>query len=323
MELRGNWADLIAGVGLEIDEVFNQAQEEYQPGIFALLNRVSGTGAQRNVTGKTGVGKIVLFDDGDDVPQRNRYKTYTTKIVYNNYGGFIEVSKNTIEDRDFAEIFDETRELGLAANITQDESGMQLFNGGFATTASVNGYLMSFYGDANPTFSTVHNTVVTSGSTQSNASSTGLKFSVANLETAYIALLQQQTDDGIPVSLMGKPTLVVAPFNMKKAQEATESEEDPTTANRNINVFVKGMGVDMATSLYLATTNNGSDNAWFLCVPGRHKLNHEVRQEPRFEQATSVKNLAATFVCSARWANSVTDWRRVWGSKGDGNSYSS
>jgi len=101
MELRGNWADLIAGVGLELDEVFNQAQEEYQPGIFALLNRVTGSGAQRNVTGKTGVGKISLFDDGDDVPQKNRVKTYTTQIVYNNYGGFLEVSKNTIEDRDF------------------------------------------------------------------------------------------------------------------------------------------------------------------------------------------------------------------------------
>lgn len=323
MELRGNWSDLIAGVGLELDEVFNQAQEEYQPGIFALLNRVTGSGAVRNVTGKTGIGKIQYFDDGDDVPNRVRFKTYTTRIAYNNYGGSLEVSKNTIEDRDFAEIFDETRELGLAANIAQDESGMQLFNGGFATTATVNGYVMSFYGDGNPTFSTVHATAVTGGSTNSNASATGLSFAFVNLETAYLALLTQHTDDGIPVSLMGKPTLVVAPANLKKAQEITEAEEDPSTANRNINVYTKGMGVDMAMSLYLASTNNGSDNAWFLVVPGRHKLNAEVRQEPRFEQAASIKNLAATFVCSARWANSVTDWRRTWGSKGDNNTYSS
>lgn len=323
MELRGNWSDLIAGVGLEIDEVFNQAQEEYQPGIFALLNRVTGAGAQRNVTGKTGVGKITLFDDGDDVPQNNRVKTYTTKIVYNNYGGFLEVSKNTIEDRDFAEIFDETRELGLAANISQDESGMQLFNGGFATTTDKNGYRLSLYGDGNPLFSTVHATTVPGGSTNSNASSTSIPFSFANLNTSYIALLQQHTDDGLPVSIMGKPTLVVAPANMKPAQEATQSQEDPSTANRNINVFVRGMGVDMATSLYLATTNSGLDSAWFLVVPGRHKINHEVRQEPRFEQAHSIKNLAATFVVSARWADSVTDWRRTWGSKGDNSAYSS
>jgi len=329
MELRGNWADLIAGVGLELDEVFNQAQEEYQPGIFALLNRVTGSGAQRNVTGKTGVGKISLFDDGDDVPQKNRVKTYTTQIVYNNYGGFLEVSKNTIEDRDFAEVFDETRELGLAANISQDEAGMQLFNGGFATTIDYNGYRMSWYGDGNPLFSTVHNTPVTNGSTQSNASATGLPFTFSNLETGYLALLTQKTDDGIPVSLMGKPTLVVAPFNLKKAQEITEAEEDPSTANRNINVYTKGMSVDMAMSLYLASTNTnttagtGTDAAWFFVVPGRHKLNAEVRQEPRFEQANSIKNLAATFVVSARWANSVTDWRRTWGSQGANATYSS
>jgi phage major head subunit gpT-like protein len=323
MELRGNWGDLIAGVGLELDEVFNQAQEEYQPGIFALLNRVTGSGAVRNVTGKTGVGKIHLFDDGDDVPQNVRTKTYTTRIVYNNYGGYLEVSKNTIEDRDFAEIFDETRELGLGANISQDESGMQLFNGGFSTTILVNGYNMSFYGDGNPTFSTVHSTPVQGGTTNSNASSTSLPFAFQNLETGYLALLTQHTDDGIPVSLMGKPTLVVAPFNMKKAQEITQAEEDPSTANRNINVYVKGMSTDMAMSLYLATTNSGNDNAWFLCVPSRHKLNFEVRQEPRFEQANSVKNLSATFVCSARWANSVTDWRRTWGSQGTNATYSS
>lgn len=332
MELRGNWADLIAGVGLELDEVFNQAQEEYQPGIFALLNRVTGSGAQRNVTGKTGVGKISLFDDGDDVPQKNRTKIYTTQIIYNNYGGFLEVSKNTIEDRDFAEVFDETRELGLAANISQDESGMQLFNGGFSTTTDLNGYRMSWYGDGNPLFSTVHATPVTNGTTQSNASATGLPFTFGNLETGYVALLTQKTDDGIPVSMMSKPTLVVSPFYLKKAQEITQAQEDPGTANRNINVFTKGMGVDMAMSLYLSAVINGnggnvvgagSDLAWFLVVPGRHKLNAEIRQEPRFEQATSIKNLAATFVVSSRWANSVTDWRRTWGSKGDNNSYAS
>lgn len=323
MELRGNWTDLIAGVGLEIGEVFNQAQEEYQPGIFSLLNRVSGTGAQRNVTGKTGLGKLSRFDDGDDVAEKNRYKTYTTKIVYNDYGGFIEVSKNTIEDRDFDNIFGETRELSLAANVSQDESGMQLFNGGFATTIDVRGYRMSFYGDGVPTFSTVHPTVVPGQSTQSNASSTSIPFSGDNLETAYVALLNQKTDDGIPVTLMGKPTLVLPSPLMKEGMEITQSQLKPETANNNINVYANGMGCDMATSLYLNASNGGSDTRWFLVVPGKHKLNHEVRQEPRLDQGKSIKNLATTFVVNARWANSVTDWRRTWASKGDNSAYAS
>ena len=67
MELRGKWTDLVGGVGLQIGELFNQAQDEYQPGIFALLNKLTLSGAERHVTGKTGLGRISLFDDGDVV----------------------------------------------------------------------------------------------------------------------------------------------------------------------------------------------------------------------------------------------------------------
>jgi hypothetical protein len=322
-ELRGNWADLIAGVGLQIAEIFNQAQDEYVPGIFNVLNNVSGQGAQRNITGKTGVGKISLFDDGDDVPGKNRYKTYTTQVVYNNYGGFMEVSANTIEDRNFAADFDEARELSIGANFSQDQSGMQLFNGGFATTTDVNGYRMSWYGDGKPLFSTIHPTTVPGGSTKSNASSTGLVLSYDNMETAYLALIQQQTDDGLPLAMRGKPMLVLPTNLRRKGLEITQSELKPDTANNAINVFVGGMGVDMTTSLFLDSVNGGSSTQWFLVVPGQHKINHETRRAPTLESEMSPKNRTMTFVVSARWANSVTDWRRTWGSKGDGNAYNS
>jgi len=323
METRGTWGDLIAGVGLQIAEVFNQAQEEYRPGIFALLNRVTGTGAERNVTGKTGIGKLARFDDADNLPGRRRYKTYNTEIVYNNYGGFVDVSKNTIEDRDFSADLDEMRDLSIGAGYSQDESGMQLFNGGFATTADVNGYRMSWYGDGEPLFSTVHSTVVPGASTQSNSSTTSIPFSHDNLETAYVAMLDQQTDDGQAIALMGKPTLVLPPNLLKEGLEVTESELEPTSANNAINVYKGGMAFDMAMSLFLNATNSGSNTAWFVVVPGRHHLNHEVRQEPRLESDVNIRNKVATFTVDARWADSVTDWRRTWGSKGDNTAYSS
>ena len=323
MELRGTWTDLIAGVGLEIGEVFDQGQEEYQPGIFRVLNNVSGTGAQRNVTGKTGLGRISLFDDGDDIPGGRRYKTYTTKVIYNNYGVHINVSKNTIEDRDWSSELSETKDLSIGANFSQDESGCQLFNGGFATTVNVNRYNMSWYGDGKPLFSTIHSTVVPGASTQSNASSTGILFTHDNLNTAHVALQEQQTDDGLPMAMNGKPMVVLPPALKKDGLEITQSQMDPTTANNAINVYVNGMGTDMAESTFLAASNGGSNTAWFLVVPGRHKLNHEVRQSPRLEQATNILNKGVTFTIDARWADSVTDWRRTWASKGDAAAYSS
>lgn len=147
-ENRGNWTDLIAGVGLEIAEVFDQGQEEYRPGIGNLLrSETDSENAERNVTGKTGVGKLKVFTDGDDIPSSRRYKTYTTKIVYNNYGVHVDVTKNTIEDRDFDSELDEMKDLSIGAGYSQDESGMQIFNGGFATTVAVNGYNVTWYGE--------------------------------------------------------------------------------------------------------------------------------------------------------------------------------
>lgn len=321
METRGTWTDLIAGVGLEISEVFDQGQEEYTPGINQVLIQTTGAGAQRHFTGKTGLGRLTMFDEGDDITVKRRYKTYETHVAYNFYGEAIQVTKAEIEDRNFEAQLDEMKDLSVAANFSQDESGMQLFNGGFATTTTVNGYKLTFYGDAKPTFSTVHPTVVPGGSTQSNASSTSIAFGHDNLETAKVAMTLQQTDDGIPMAMAGKPTLVV-PMNLEReAREETESALDPENANNAINVH-KGT-TNVVSSMFLDSTNGGSNTAWFLIVPGRTKFYHEVRQAPELETDVDILSKNATFTIDARWANYVKDYRRSWGSKGDLTTYSS
>lgn len=321
METRGTWTDLIAGVGLQIAEVFDQGQEEYTPGINQVLIKTTGTGAERHFTGKTGLGRLSLFEEGDDIAIKRRYKTYETHVAYNFYGEGIQVTKAEIEDRDFDAQLDEMKDLSVAANFSQDESGMQLFNGGFATTTTVNGYKLTFYGDAKPTFSTVHPTVVPGGSTQSNASSTSIPFGHDNLETGKVALTLQQTDDGIPLAMAGKPTLVV-PMNLEReAREETESMLDPENANNAINVH-RGT-TDVVSSMFLDATNGGSNTAWFLIVPGRTKFYHEVRQAAQLETDVDILSKNATFTIDARWANYVKDYRRSWGSKGDLSSYSS
>jgi len=322
MENRGTWTDLIAGVGLEIAEVFDLGQEEYMPGIGEVLTTSSGTGAERNFRGKTGLGELYEFEEGDDVPLRRRYQTYNTKVTYNGYGNGIQVTKYNLEDRDFDAQLDEMKDMSIAANFAQDKSGLQLFNGGFATTQRVNGYTMTFYGDAVPTFSTVHPTQVPGGSTQSNASSTGIVFGHDSLEIAKVALVEQQTDDGIPLALLGKPRLVLPPALEREGMEELQSTLDPETANNTINVY-NGGAMDMAVSTHLAASNGGSDTAWFVIVPGRDKQYHEVRQAPQLETDVDILSKTATFTVDARWANYVKDWRRKWASKGDLQAYSS
>ena len=325
VENRGIWTDLIKGAALEIAEVFDQAQEEYKPGIGRLLRVESMTGGQANYSGKVGVGELQRFDEGDNLPGGRRYKTYTTKVIPNEYGKFVDVTFQAIEDREFAADLDEMHDLSIAANYSQDASGVQLFNGGFATTIDVNGYRMTWYGDGEPLFSTVHSTVVPGASTQSNASSTSIPFTHDNLEVGYVALLEQLTDDGLAMALLGKPTLVLPPALLKEGEEVTESELDPSTTNNAINVYVNGMACDLAMSVHLSgvTGIGGSNTAWFLTVPQRARLSHIVRQEPRLEQDTNIKNKVATFTVHARWSDVAKDWRRTYGSQGNNAAYSS
>ena len=321
METRSNWTDLIPDVGLKISEVFDQGDELYTSGIGSILHLRNGEGAQKNYTGKTGFGRLKKFDDGDDIPTGTRYKTYTTKVLYNNYGEAVAVTANQISDRDFEAELNEMKDLSRAANESIDISGAQLFNGGFATTTTVNGFEMTWYGDGEPLFSTVHSTTVSGGSTQSNASSTGIALTHDNLETARLALNLQQTDNGLPMTLAGRITLVTSLNNEKEALEIVNSDKQPQNANNAINVY-KG-STDVVTSPYFDTVNNGLNSQWFVINSARHKLYHETRQEKMLNQDTNILNKVVTFTIDARWADCALEWKGTWGSKGNLASYSS
>lgn len=320
MENRQKWTDLIPDTGLRIAEMYDQGDDQYTPGIFSVLKKANGSGAQENSTGKTSFGKVKQFEDGEDVPTIERFKTYTTKVIYRNYGGAVEITKNLIEDRDFESELDEMKDMSRSVNYSIDESGAQLYNGGFATTTSVNGYDMTWYGDGKPQFSTIHPTVVPGGSTQSNASSTGIKLSQDNLEVARLALMLQKQDNGLAMSMAGKLTLIVPLNNEKTAKEVLNSDLQPQNANNAINTFKGSM--DLVSSIFLDATNGGSNTQWFIQNSAMAKLYHTSRQEKRLESDVNIRNKMVTYTVDARWANCSKEWKGTWGSKGDLAAYS-
>lgn len=321
IESRAKWTDLIPEVGLKIREVYDQGDDLYTPGIHNVLNVTGGEGAQQNYSGKTSFGRVKEFEDGDNIPTVERHKTYTTIVNYKNYGGAVEVTKNQIEDRDFNAELDEMKDLSRSNNYAVDESGLQIFNGGFGTDEIVNGYSLTWYGDGVPQFSTVHPTVVPGASTQSNASSTGIVLNHDNLEIGRLALNMQQQDNGLALGMVGRTNLVTPMHLEKKAMETIGSELTPETANNAINVFRGAM--TLTTSKFLDSANRGSDTQWFLIMDGMHKLRHEIRQEKRLEVEKNIRNKVVTFTVDARWANYSLEWKGTWGSKGDGASYTS
>ncbi len=321
MENRQKWTDLIPATGLQIAEVYDQGDSLYTPGIFSVLKQATGTGAQENTTGKTSFGKVKQFEDGDDIPLVERFKTYTTKMVFRNYGGAVEVTKNLIEDRDFQNELDEMKDISRSVNYGMDESGCQIFNGGFATTTTVNGYDVTWYGDGKPQFSTIHPTTVPGASSQSNASSTGIKLSHDNLEIARLALMRQKTDNNLAMGMAGKLSLITSLDNEKLAKEIFGSDLQPQNANHAINVFKGSM--DLVTTTFLDTTNGGLNSQWFLANLTMAKLYQVSRQEKRLESDVNIRNKMVTYTVDARWANCSKEWKGTWGSKGDLAAYSS
>lgn len=322
MESRGNFGGLIGGVGLQFFDVIDQGLKTYQPGIFSLLRRKDVTGAQENYTSITGLGEVRKFDgDGEDITVTRQYKAYNTTAIWTNYGQSVEMSYNLLQDNDYQAELNAARKMGIAIQFSQDKSGVQLFNGGFATTVNVNNYDMTWYGDDVPLFSTVHPTVVPGASTQSNASSTSIPFSDDNLETARVALLQQQDDVGIAMSMAGTVS-VVLPLNLEKeGQVVTMSELVSGSAANDINVY-KGR-MNMVSTKFLDSLEGGSNSAWFLTIPDQAELYHAVRQEPAVRMSVNERNLSTTFSINGRWAEMALDYRGTWGSKGDNSTYSS
>lgn len=321
IETRSKWGELIKGVGLEMLEAIDQGVELYTPGISALLKMESSNVGQKHFTGKVSENTITRKDEGETTDELNRYKTYVTSVDYTAYGAKIEITRENLMDRDFSSQLDEASDIGRASNFSQDEAGMQLFNGGFTTRKDeIKGYRYQYLNDTVPTFSTIHPTVVPGASTQSNAAGNGEVLSDANLETARLSLRKQQTDAGGPLTMGGQESLVLPIALEKTGRVITESVLLSGSANNDINIYQGSVG--MTTSVLLDGINGGSDTAWFMVVPGATKFVHEVREgmQPWTDMDEDKKTL--TVGIYGRWANYTKDWKRSWGSLGDGAGYS-
>lgn len=316
IETRAKWGELIKGVGIQILEAIDQGTELYTPGISNLLQMDSSDSAQKHFTGKVSENRITRKDEAEESDELNRYKTYVTAVDYTAYAAKIEISRENLMDRDFSSQLDEATDIGRAANFSQDEAGLQLFNGGFDTRKEeIKGYRYQYYNDGVPTFSVQHPSVVPSMSAQSNASSTGVALSDASLETGRLALRKQMTDAGGPMTMGGRETLVVPLALEKNARVITESELISGEANNDINVYKGNVG--MVSSVLMDDVHGGSDTAWYLVVPGATRFIHDVREgmQPWTHVDDDKKTLAVGIY--GRWANYTKDWRRAWGSKGD------
>lgn len=312
--------DLAKGIDARFLEVFDENADTYKSNLPLLFKKLSSEKTRERTKLKAGTGFLVRKTEGDTITRGSQLPAYTTEYVHDTYGKGVSVTMEEIQDRDWSDKLDEFKDLSVTASVSMDQAMAQVLNGGFATTATVNGYQVSHLNDGVPLFSTIHPRY-DGGASQSNASSTSVPLSDTSLDVARRSIIAQLADDGKPLAIMGKFLLVVPPSLEKLAVQLTDSELEATTANNAMN-FYKGK-IDVLVVNWLGAAAGGSDTAWFLAVANQSKLIWMQRLAPTFDQTvdSNTKNRNYDVVC--RWSVGYSDWRYTWASKGDNSAYSS
>jgi len=285
---------------------FDRYDEEPQmmPMVFNVLT--SSMDSEKD-SATTGFGQLVQTSELGALDYEDPVKMYSTTYTHLKYTKGFKVSQELMEDDQHNVIAKMARALAKSVVYSTETVSANVLNNAFTTTATS-------YGDGKPLASTSH-TRADGGTAQSNASSTGITLTENNLETGRLALEKILNDKGQIVNLQAKD--LVIPVDLRKtAQILAESSLRPGTANNDVNVY-EGIFRVLAWRYITSTT------AWFLMDSANHLLQYFWRVRPEFKSDFNFDADAALYKVRARFSVGWSDWRGVWGSKGDGAAYSS
>ena len=322
------------GLAAKLYDIRNQSDLAYTTAFSAALGVENNTftklfkteksdQARETISGKTGVGYGTETAEGSDFASDSRVAGYTTQFNFKKLTNGITVTLEDREDRIVDKRLSEMHDLLVSAKMTQNRDAFNLFNKSFTAQASLPNFL-TYYGDGVPACSTAHpiKATTTSNTTQSNASATSIALSETNLETGRQAIRRQTDDKDLPSNIGGSNLILLVPDALEKtAAIIANGTLRSGTANNDINVY-DGI-VTVISTKWINSQNGGSDTAWYLI----DSLNSPLVFFERTPIITSVyetdSNKNVTMDYYTRYQVGNVDFRGLWGSKGDGTTYSS
>lgn len=302
--IRGNFKDELDP---SIREIFFDRYEQLPQVAPEILRVETSDRDSETDSATTGFGKLQQTDEMGSLDYEDPVKMYRTVYTHLKYTKGFKVSQELYEDEQHNVIRNMPRALAKSVNYTTEYYAASMFNNAFDTS-------YTSYGDSKPLGSTSH-TRADGGTAQSNASSTGITLTETNLETGRLGLEKALNDKGEMVSFMADTLLV--PLDLRKtAQILTQSTLRPASGNNDINVYEGAFKV--IPWRYLTSTT-----AWFLLDGGEHLVKWYWRIKPEFKSDSSFDADAALYKVRVRFSYGWSDWRGIWGSKGNGSAYSS
>lgn len=299
---RGNFADELDPSVRKI--FFDRYNEEPQvmPMVFKI--NTSDKDSEKD-SATTGFGKLVQTSELGALDYEDPLKMYNTTYTHLKYTKGFKVSQELKEDDQHNVIAKMPAALAKSVVYRTEYEGASVFNNAFSTS-------YTSYGDGLPLCSTAH-TRADGGSSQSNANGSGVVLSEGNLETGRLAMEKIYNDKGEIINIT--PDTLLLPVDLRKtAQILTESSLRPGTANNDVNVYE---GIFKVIPWRYVTTST----YWFLLSQRDHVVQWFWRIRPEFRNDYNFDADAALYKVRVRFSYGWSDWRGVWGSKGDASTY--
>ena len=287
-------------------EVYDDAFEEEALVYPRILNMLSSTKQDETDTGFTGFKLHTIKTENASLDYDDPIQMYDVTYVHDEYALGFKVSEVLWEDDQYNVIKRKAAQLGRSARRTQETSAASVFNRAFNS---------SYLGGDGDELCAVTHPRSDAGTTQSNASATGITLTDTNLETGRLASRQQLDDRGLIIQVM--PDLIVTPVDLEKTAEILiGSSLRPGTADNDLNFYQRKFQV---VPWEYITQNN---TLWFLIDKSQHKINWFWRVRNQFKNDNAFDTGALLFKSRMRYSVGWSDWRGVWGSLGDGAAYS-
>jgi len=302
MALRSGFGDILEpGLHKIFDDKYNELGEVF-PSLFHVE---SSTQDEEKDSAVSGFGYLQATGEGEAIQYEDPFQMYDVSYRHLKYTKGFKVSEELYEDDLYNVINKKPAALARSARRTREYYAASVFNNAFSSGTGGDGkYLCSII---HPRADGV--------TTQSNASASGIAFTEPNLETGLLAMRAVTDDKGMKI--MSKADILLVPPDLEKeANIVINSKLRPGSYNNDYNYY-EGM-LKVVPYDYLTSTT-----AWFLIDSGIHELYWFNRVLPEFKQDNSFDTGMALYKTRTRFSKGWSDWRGVWGSKGDAGNYAS
>jgi phage major head subunit gpT-like protein len=289
--------------------IYSETEKQFPSVIGKVFNVQSSDKAYEKDTSVSGLGKLVQKPEGDAIVYEAPTNGYPVVYTHLTFAKGEAVTYEMYEDDQYNIIRKAPKRLALAKMRTREQFAADILNFGF--TYGGGGSALFNGGDGKALFATDH--PLKSGGTQSNYTTADLDED--SLEAGLVAMRATKDNKG-ELQMVSPDTLIVPPALEKEARILLDSQQRTGTANNDINPY-KGK-LNLIVWDFLGAAAGGSDTAWFLVDSSQDSLNWFNRDDrgiegPEYDFDTKT----AKWSVVARWSAGFSDWRGIYGSKGD------